>query len=270
MPRSRATPLRHGFTLLEVMVVAAIIALLLAILVPSLDSARRQARRTLCASNLAQQARAWHAYLNDNRGFFHQLTRAELNYGGRQGEGSPQFGANPKVPVRKPLNRYLGLPVVTRDRAEPFLCPDDAGTPQARPTAFWYYGTSYRTNPMLIGPTAVNVSRPNDPCADAVFKPVNQRLAGLNRSRVANESRLLLIGDHGWSYTWDLGITDRNDLLAVNWHRRLHFHNLAFLDGHVSFIRVRKGIHTDGQYTVIPFRDLQAAATSCQVEVADE
>lgn len=245
------------------MVAVAIIALLAAILIPSLDSARRQARRAVCASNLSQLAKAWHQYLHDSRGSFYQLLRAEVNYGGRQGQGAAQYGANPNKPIRKPLNRHVGLPEITRDDADVFLCPDDAGTFQARPTAYGYYGTSYHANPMVIGPSTVR-ERGDDPCLDAVIKPLNQRLAGLSRSRTANESRLILLGDFGWTSSWDLGVTE-----IVDWHRRRHFHNIAFLDGHAGFTRIRKGINTDSAYTVIPFRDLQAAATGCQAEVAD-
>jgi len=250
----------RAFTLLEVLLVVAIVALLVAILVPGLDAARRQTRRALCASHLGQLAKAWHLFLDDNRGRFYQTTRAELNYGGRQGT-SPQFGAT--TPVSKPLNRYLGLPPVTRDKAEVFMCPCDTGTRFARPTCHSYYGTSYKTNPMLIGQTRVN-ERSDDPCLQTVIKPLNKRLAGLNRSEVANESRLLLMGDVGWDYRWDYAITE-----VVYWHHQRAFYNLAFMDGHVRFTRIRKGIHVAADYTVIPFRDLQAAAAACQQEVPD-
>ena len=44
----------NGFTLIEVLVVVAIIALLVAILLPSLKRAREQARFALCGSNIKQ------------------------------------------------------------------------------------------------------------------------------------------------------------------------------------------------------------------------
>jgi prepilin-type N-terminal cleavage/methylation domain-containing protein/prepilin-type processing-associated H-X9-DG protein len=60
---------RPGFTLIEILVVVAIIALLTAILIPSLARARDQARRAVCASNLHQQMLAMGGYSAEYKGF---------------------------------------------------------------------------------------------------------------------------------------------------------------------------------------------------------
>jgi prepilin-type N-terminal cleavage/methylation domain-containing protein len=54
-----------GFTLIELLVVVAIIALLISILLPSLNTARAQARTTLCATRIGQLTRAMLMYAED-------------------------------------------------------------------------------------------------------------------------------------------------------------------------------------------------------------
>ena len=61
------TPTRaNGFTLVELLVVVAIIAILAAILFPVFAQAREKARQSSCMSNLRQQAMAVMMYVNDN------------------------------------------------------------------------------------------------------------------------------------------------------------------------------------------------------------
>lgn len=88
---SKRSPRTNGFTLVEVLVVIAIIGALVAITLPAVQMAREASRRSSCANNLRQQAVAVH---------LHEESHKTFPTGGWGAEwlGDPDAGFGPKQP----------------------------------------------------------------------------------------------------------------------------------------------------------------------------
>jgi len=125
--KGRRSSTRLGFTLIELLVVIAIIALLIAILLPSLEAARRQAKQNTCLSrikNIGTSSRVYEA--DDPQGWgipAHpgQFTQpaseptfvGAYEYGGKSGIGWDDW-AGPKGPLNSKYGTKAGFGPATR------------------------------------------------------------------------------------------------------------------------------------------------------------
>jgi len=128
MPLQKSS--RHGFTLIELLVVISIISVLIALLLPAVQSAREAARRIQCVNSLKQFTLALHNY-HDSNGSYPAGYRFKTNYvwGG--------FGWGTAIlPNMEQSNLYNALNIsfpawhesnqtICKTHMQFFLCPSD-------------------------------------------------------------------------------------------------------------------------------------------------
>jgi prepilin-type N-terminal cleavage/methylation domain-containing protein/prepilin-type processing-associated H-X9-DG protein len=146
---------RSAFTLIELLTVIAVIAILAAILIPSIGGVREKARTAQGASNLRQIAAALNLFQNEHS----KYPGAHYKYP----EGHPNEGE--RINWKQAIAEHLGLRDDDWD-APIFSCPNV----EEQWTEDWEGNNppSYSTNPALIissseeGERPLNVKRPSE------------------------------------------------------------------------------------------------------------
>ncbi len=153
--------IRSAFTLIEVLVVVAIIALLISILLPSLAKARDQARKVVCMNHQKQLANANYYYSADHRGrlphFDYWLYTRDSSTGlpaGAVPECGQLFGLKTPDRPRGHARNYAAT-------AQIYLCPSDKGhrwdppgrAVALRPPTFSYTRNKYIMNRLGFAPS---------------------------------------------------------------------------------------------------------------------
>lgn len=206
---------QRAFTLIELLTVIAIIAILAAMLLPTLARAKQRAMDAKCMSNLRQCGVAMSLYLGDFRdklfwGDINDLAGMATNgmewfvWAGRN-DGNSNHNQNDIFNrIDRPLNHY-GLTQKT------VTCPNDIGrTSEPNGTTFEAVGNSYFFN--CGGPPA-NVG--------TGFGGLDGKLA----SSITNSSETVMFGCAVFS---DPGA-------KKGWHRKQPAGHIAFVDTHAKF-----------------------------------
>ena len=115
---------RENFTLIELLIVIAIIAILAAMLLPALNKAKSKAQGTLCLGNMRQLYIAWSGYATDNS---ERIITYYTDPGTTVGQYSGAFPWYEQFMVHECIPGIAGDNPEARAKAgrKLFICPSD-------------------------------------------------------------------------------------------------------------------------------------------------
>ncbi len=143
---------RHGFTLIEVLVVIAIIAVLIGLLMPAVQKIRTSAGRIKCANNIRQIALASHHYADNYRGRFPNIWENGAYWG--PFDDRVGYADNP-LPDYDPSTCLL-WPFVEKN-PQIFHCPNGIDLIKDSPTAGNTVQIAYAFNGVNGGPAGIKI-----------------------------------------------------------------------------------------------------------------
>jgi prepilin-type N-terminal cleavage/methylation domain-containing protein len=202
-----------GFTLLELLVVVAVIAILAALLLPALGRAKDSARRTTCLNNLQQISLDVRMYADESN------------------DSAPPAGTNNVrvfVAYKGFMKSYVGLRGASSERDALFACPADT----------WCYTNFY---PPRIAQGHHTLSKYD--YSSYAFNAGNYNtnfhgIAGMKLTAIKDPAKTILIAEAPalWPYSW------HHLSIEADYINESHFNNardvVSFVDGHASYIKM--------------------------------
>ncbi len=243
----------RGFTLAELLVVIGLIALLVALLLPALNRARRSAQRVACASNLRQLANVQQFYLNEFRDYYLPM---------KWGVSLTRLPGWPPLPVLQPptvphvtwpgnpaLRRTLQIRQFGTNRFPyKMICPlavlaissaNLQGYEIQRSYGYNTDGLNWHANPTVyfMGHKRKDVRAPAQKLmfADATG-------GAITRNGATNYDK--------WGEFWGLPAGGGNPVTNVTAYRHEKGANVAFWDGHVEHLRRDQIVGNDNLWRV--------------------
>lgn len=201
------------FTLLELLIVVAIIGILLSILLPSLGKARLKARRAVCLSNLSQLNIATNSYSVNNNGHL-EVSSKGTNWSGSANVSLHAWG---KISYDSFKDEYLN------GSHEAFICPI-----QEAPETWWEYSNKAQGRlSSYMSATSENLSPKTTAGKSAVIWRKNGENYNVKRFSQVEDPNIMLFADliryNPNNAGWDLadkvyknGIPEGGNELQVN------------------------------------------------------
>lgn len=198
---------RYAFSLVELLVVIAIIAILLALLLPAVQSAREAGRRMACGNNLHQIALAMQQYCHTHKGQFPKNSHA----------GAGQSWIYTAAPFMESVDAIRICP------SDPYLVERTAAK-----------ATSYMMNNYLISTT--------DPAAITSLYKLKSTSKTLVLFEIAKDAKVSPDTDHAHPNKWFVSPNVTPDdywtamLKEIQPDRHGDRSNYLYADGHVATI----------------------------------
>jgi prepilin-type N-terminal cleavage/methylation domain-containing protein/prepilin-type processing-associated H-X9-DG protein len=213
--------IESGFTLVELLVVIAVISLLLSVLVPSLSRARSMAKRTVCASNLRQIDLAVRLYLNACDDTYPCILKdpvyVDPNTGDIvwlwMGRGWRSF-----------IEPYLGGNIDVNNPSVLF-CPEDPAEPEKYESTSYAYSMAFYHSPEQIG----SMDNPGYTCGNGPFEPSIPQ----HSLDVARPSGKIIMGEWNSNH---LRVDEQGWYGFDGWWCWQGSRNYLFVDGHVRYL----------------------------------
>jgi prepilin-type N-terminal cleavage/methylation domain-containing protein len=203
---------RRAFTLMELLVALAVIAVLAALLLPAISGSKDKAKRAGCTNNLRQINLGIRLYADDSN------------------DASPNVGTNAGVfmAYKEMMKSYVGLRGASSARDALFACPAD----------IWCY-TNHDPPRLLQGLH----EQPRWDFSSYAFNAGNyssnfQGIAGRKLGSIRHPSRTVMVAEAPafWPYSW------HHPAREADYINESHFNNardvVSFVDGHVGYIRM--------------------------------
>jgi prepilin-type N-terminal cleavage/methylation domain-containing protein len=215
----------HAFTLVELLVVIAVIAILAALLFPVVSSAKSKARRTTCLNNLRQINLGVRMYVDDSN----DASPSD------ETTASPTNVTSLYTGYKEFMKHYVGVKGASSAQDKLFACPADTFYPSFvtnGPQPQQYVQASLHAQPVQGFSSYMFNGGDNVKRDFKTFSVTLRGLTGIKMSAVRNPGRTVLVAEASAYFPW-------------SWHEpssQLLFNDamnmISFVDGQVSYIKI--------------------------------